>query len=620
MIRSRLRYVKTTKQQKKTEQWWTLRRTSPVRGKKIGATFIMNIILHYGLFTLVSISRVFSKPSCSSENNVSKNKEETSCINLGLTILPLTEIPKNTAILIMSSNKLKSISTSSFKGLKDLTELDVSDNELTSFEIDLPLMLEELNIANNTLKTLPKVSQLSSLTTLHIYNNLITAIPKTAFKGLKKLATLQLQHNSIVSLDEEVFNDLQSLKHLDLSYNQMWFVPDRLISGVMNLEILYLSGNRLTEIPDYFFGDLELNYVYLERNPWNCNCALVYFKNWLNEDEDRVYEISKEGPTKNQKSVVCSDGTPLIDYDMDHCLIRGAVNIKGDVDINSIPSTTKWGQTELMTTRSWTTTLFATTTTYPTTLTMTTTEVRTTTEKPSTTVLLVVDTDIASTTSGRSSTLTREASTMSEVTRTTEALKTSQRTMLGLITTAYPTTLRMTTTQVRTTTEEPSTTALLVASTDIASTTSEVRVETSMRSPSDKPTEIPVNTIVPARSSRAAAVGMDWVAKVILEHCCLLHLIIYGLCILLMLVGMIITTMCLLWIYCCNQDLIEWLPGIRLIRYSMRMPMSDEDVLLVNNGALESQFRDQSMAGVTKMLVLNSHTRHQEIRYTSGIL
>ncbi|XP_073507108.1 platelet glycoprotein Ib alpha chain [Phyllobates terribilis] len=622
----------------------------------------MNFLLHVGLFGLVVVSKVFSKPSCSSEKN-SKNMEETSCTNLGLSVLPVTDIPKNTAILLLSYNHFQSLSTSMFKGFKDLTELEVTDNGMTNFDIDIPIMIEDLNLANNSLRKLPKVSLLPALTTLQLSNNQISTIEDNAFTGLERLKMLKLQHNQIDSLSEEVFKSLPSLDHLDLSYNQLLYLPDRLLSSSENLVILYLSGNRLTEIPDNFFEDLDLGYVYLEKNRWNCNCALLYFKNWLEADEDRVYEISKEGPTKNQRSVVCSDGTPLIDYNMDHCMIRtkGDINVPPLTEKNFVPkkvvetetiAITLWTTTPVVTTKKEITTPTTKETTFPTTLSTTqeTTTLPTKTPTTQETTLPTMTPNTQETTTLPNTTpttlettiyptmkpttqettfpttkpttqettmftttttpTTQETTIFPTTTPTTEtiilestwleSLKTTEKST----TTPNPTTLMMTTFTVEITNEEPSTTT---------ESTSEEMEKASMISPTIEP-------MLPPRISRVAAFGVDWLANIIFEYCCLLHVIIYGLCILLLLAELIITMMCLLWIYCCNQELLQWLPGIRLIRYSMRVPMSDEDILLVGNGAIESHFRDQSLASVTKMLVLESDTRQQGIRYTSAIL
>ncbi|XP_056426035.1 platelet glycoprotein Ib alpha chain isoform X3 [Hyla sarda] len=590
--------------------------------------FIMNFLHHFGFLGLIVVGHVFSQPSCSTEKNLSKGKEETSCISLGLSTLPLGDISMSTAILILSYNNFKSLSTSTFKSFKQLTELEVNNNGMSSFDIDIPLMLEELNLANNSLTTLPKVSQLSGLTTLQLSNNMISTIPPDAFMGLKKLTRLELQHNSISSLSDEVFDGLHKVKHLDLSYNQLRFLPNNLLSQTIDLEILYLSGNRLTEIPDHFFGELELNYVYLENNPWNCNCALRYFKEWLEEDEDRIYENSKEGPTKNQKSVLCEGKIPLVEYSMDYCFKK-----KGDGEINLVPKLTKKTavtikavHTEPMTTPLRTTTPLLTTATEepttqlrttkwwptlkPTTLATSTPTTQATTLPTSTPTTQATTTLPTSTPTTRATTsLPTSMPTTQATTRKTLPLKKSPRSTVWPTTTPYPTLMTITT-------KEPATNIISSSKTP----TSEAKVKESTMSPTDEPNEIPVNTMLPAIGSHSGRFTMKWLEKFILDNCCLLHLIIYGLCIFLLLVGMIIMTGCLLWIYCCNHDLLQWLPGIRLIRYSLKVPMSDEDVLLVNNGAIESHFRDQSLAGVTKMLVLESFSQKQEIIYTSAIL
>ncbi|XP_072006045.1 platelet glycoprotein Ib alpha chain [Engystomops pustulosus] len=614
------------------------------------------------LLALLVTGEVFGKPSCSTEKNFSKNKEETTCVNLGLSKLPLDEIPKDTAILVLSSNSLKSLSTSSLQGFKDLTELEATDTGMSSFIIDVSLRIEELNLANNSLTAIPEVSKLPGLTTVQLSNNRISTIPKETFTGLTRLTRLELQHNQIHSLDEEVFMDLQSLKHLDLSYNNLGQLPDRLLSNVKDLEILYLTGNRLTEIPDNFFEDLELNYVYLEKNSWNCNCALQYFKNWLEEDEDRVYETSKDGPTKNQRSVVCSDGTPLVDFDMDHCLIRA----KGDVDINNVPVhpkiTENPKQTERLTTEATAVLPTTTPTTRVTTVLPTTTPTtRVTTVLPTTTPTTLVTTVLPTTTpttrvttvlpttkptsrvttvlptAKPTSRVTTVLPTTTSTTRVTTVLPTppptTQMTTILPITTAptqVTTTLPTTTTQLTTilpTTTQPTQmtttwSTLVMTTTGELSTTLHVVATTnsrkaSMASPTSEPRDA---TMLPARTSKLSRFGLDWLLKVILEHCCLLHVIIYALCILLLLVWLVITAMCLVWTCCCNRDLLEWLPRIRLIRYSIRVPNSDEDILLVNNGAIESHFRDQSFTGITKMLILESDPQQQNISYTSAIL
>ncbi|XP_068130065.1 platelet glycoprotein Ib alpha chain-like [Hyperolius riggenbachi] len=280
---------------------------------------IMNLVLPYMLVGLLFASKVFSQSSCVTKKD--KNMQETSCVHLGLTDVPLKEIPPDTAVLVLSFNALKAVSTSSFKNMRKLVRLDLSDNSLTSFQVDFPVMLQELILANNSLKSVPDLSRLSSLTKLDLSNNHISSLQDTDFKGLKKLKSLELQKNRIDSVSEKAFRDLSSLNHLDLSHNQLWQLPNVLISELVQLGSFSLMGNRLTNIPDSFFDGLDsLEKVYLDKNPWICNCALHYFKEWLVDNAYNVYHLANGIPVNDELSVVCAGGTPLYNYHMDTCL------------------------------------------------------------------------------------------------------------------------------------------------------------------------------------------------------------------------------------------------------------------------------------------------------------
>ncbi|XP_075062506.1 uncharacterized protein LOC142151094 [Mixophyes fleayi] len=628
----------------------------------------MSSVLCFGLLILLLTIKVNSQSSCTTEKNPIKDKEETSCAQLGLTTIPLTQIPKDTEILILRFNALKSVATSTFKGMKNLVELDLSDNALSSFQVDFPLMLEELNLANNSLDAVPKLTQMSSLTHLVLSNNRISTIPATAFAGLKKLKSLELQKNEIDHLPKEVFKDVPLLTQLDLSYNKLWIIPDQLISSLDHLEKFYLTGNKLTEIPDGFFGDLVLAYVYLDKNPWNCNCALEYFKKWIEENVDSVYHIIDSDPVNNAESVVCLDGTPLLYYDTDQCHVKK----RGDIDLNSVPKqpltpvkvtkvepTTKKSTSPRITTLMTTTEIAKTekTTPVPTTeiaKTEETTPVLTTeiakTEETTPVLTEIAKTEkttpVLTTTVWQTPTMTIEIGGITThitermttkglaSTWTTGALRTSERTTQTPSTT-YQTSFRTSTEVGRTTeiaTEVPTSTFHSTMKVDpstsmttrLIATASNVPT-TSVMMPTQELTTIPEpQDTTPAIDSPVVAASTAWLAHAILKHCCLLHLLLYGSCLLLLLLQMMVSMMLLAWtykfFYSHYQALIERLPGVRLIRYSLRSTVNKEEILLVRNDAIEPHFRDQSSNGVTRMLVLEGGSMDHEIRCTSVIL
>ncbi|NXU59357.1 GP1BB protein, partial [Turnix velox] len=53
-------------------------------------------------------------------------------------------------------------------------------------------------------------------------------------------------------------------------------------------ELIHLSYNRLTSIPRGLFDNLSsLRLVYLQGNPWHCDCDLLYLRSWLQWQQNR---------------------------------------------------------------------------------------------------------------------------------------------------------------------------------------------------------------------------------------------------------------------------------------------------------------------------------------------
>ncbi|NXE88895.1 GP1BB protein, partial [Menura novaehollandiae] len=54
-------------------------------------------------------------------------------------------------------------------------------------------------------------------------------------------------------------------------------------------EIIHLGYNRLTSIPNGLFDNLRsLQVVYLQGNPWECNCDILYLRSWLQWQQNRT--------------------------------------------------------------------------------------------------------------------------------------------------------------------------------------------------------------------------------------------------------------------------------------------------------------------------------------------
>ncbi|XP_016403927.1 SLIT and NTRK-like protein 6 [Sinocyclocheilus rhinocerous] len=150
--------------------------------------------------------------------------------------------------------------------------------------------LELLNLANNQIDYIDNETflSLSSLKKLYLNGNRIEKISATMFLGLHNLEYLYLEYNVIKVIEAGSFNPLTNLKLLLLNNNLLNTLPAQIFRNVP-LVTLNLRKNIFMHLPVSNVLE-QLNYleqIYLEDNPWDCNCDLVSLKQW-------VEKLSKE--------------------------------------------------------------------------------------------------------------------------------------------------------------------------------------------------------------------------------------------------------------------------------------------------------------------------------------
>lgn len=174
----------------------------------------------------------------------------------------------------------------SFRGLTELKELDLADNNIWSVptEVFCPLFslrklnltinhltdiaqlgfsdwkvspsslgkacntgLETLDLSHNHIQKVPDngLSALISLTTLLLQDNQLTAVVDHAFSGLKSLSVLNMSSNRLIALPPELFQSSRALTQLYLHNNTLSVLAPGLLEGLESLEILDISQNRL---------------------------------------------------------------------------------------------------------------------------------------------------------------------------------------------------------------------------------------------------------------------------------------------------------------------------------------------------------------------------------------
>lgn len=227
---------------------------------------------------------------CPSEMNKVKDLLELNCTEQGLSTVP-PHLPKDMGILLLSANRLTTVSMATFLPFRQLQDLDLSYNGLVALHTGALLpSLRELILSHNALEALPTLQGLPALTLLAVANNSLATLAPTAFLNVQRLQDLDLRGNKLRTLPHEVFAGLRELKDLDLSDNLLEELPKELLQDLENLETLWLSGNRLQTLPTDFFPEGHLfGYVFLTENPWHCDCDLRYLRSWIWENNETVY-------------------------------------------------------------------------------------------------------------------------------------------------------------------------------------------------------------------------------------------------------------------------------------------------------------------------------------------
>lgn len=208
----------------------------------------------------------------------------------------------------------------SFRGLTELKELDLANNNLWSMPSDVfcPLFslktlnltvnrltdigqlgfsdwsssgassgracntgLDTLDLSHNHIANVPDnaLSAVRSLTHLLLQDNLLTAIADRAFVGLTSLAVLNMSSNRLIALPQELFQTPRSLRQLYLQNNTLSVLAPGLLEGLARLEVLDLSQNELTSTwinRDTFGGLMRLVVLNLGSNALTSIDASVF--------------------------------------------------------------------------------------------------------------------------------------------------------------------------------------------------------------------------------------------------------------------------------------------------------------------------------------------------------
>ncbi|XP_069344904.1 trophoblast glycoprotein [Eulemur rufifrons] len=206
---------------------------------------------------------------------------------------PLAEL----AALNLSGSRLEEVRAGAFEHLPSLRQLDLSHNPLATLSpfafsgsnasVSAPSTLVEL-ILNHIV---PPEDERQNQSFFERHNRSFEGMVASALRAgqaLRGLRRLDLASNHLLYLPRNVLAQLPSLRHLDLSNNSLVSLTYVSFRNLTHLESLHLEDNALKVLHNGTLGELQgLPHVrvFLDNNPWVCDCLMADMVAWLKETE-----------------------------------------------------------------------------------------------------------------------------------------------------------------------------------------------------------------------------------------------------------------------------------------------------------------------------------------------
>lgn len=194
-----------------------------------------------------------------------------------LTELDMTKLTsmKNLQSLSISENRVQILAGFPSSYFTLLTDLNLSNNVLSSLPLNFFQSLEHLDMSNNHFRKVPQLTknlqflnlthnplgqihettkpmmiEHTDLEELHVCGTNLSVLASNDFLSFTNLHRLYMSDNKISKISPGTFSVLEELHTLDLSNNRMEYLPQERLQGLLRLRLLNLSRNSLKEIED----------------------------------------------------------------------------------------------------------------------------------------------------------------------------------------------------------------------------------------------------------------------------------------------------------------------------------------------------------------------------------
>ncbi|XP_069784423.1 protein ELFN1-like [Narcine bancroftii] len=169
----------------------------------------------------------------------------------------------------------------------------------------------DLRLNENKIRSVQysSLNRFGNLTELNLTKNQISYIEDGAFSAQDNLRVLQLGFNKLRNITEGILRGLARLEYLYLQANLIEAVSPNSFWECPNVLNIDLSMNRLQSLEGAtFLGLSKLSTCELSGNPFHCSCALLGFLKWL---------VQFHNATRNSERTQCTGpaefaGFPLL--------------------------------------------------------------------------------------------------------------------------------------------------------------------------------------------------------------------------------------------------------------------------------------------------------------------